>query len=206
MPAQHQIEYCHVDTKTGEILEGPMALPQNWGSVAGFCNLRGKDLVKYNWYPVRDDGVVATGEEYVLMFLQEHGVVIKAPIGNRIFRGGQRYAIIQLYKMFEFFTTLAFFSPVLGKVYKFPNAPCEHVHRQNCLMAKEDYSCLAETQDRKWVRVTVPHKDIPSLMKDAVAVHNQQLEKMDAAIEDVKSCSQAELLALLDTNFADYYG
>lgn len=205
MPAQHQTEYCHVNVKTGEILEGPMALPQNWGNVAGFNNLKPKSLIKYDWYPVRDDGVVREGGEYVLMYLPEHRCVIKAPMGSKVYRGGQRYAVLHLYQMFEFFTVRPFYSPVLGEVYRFPNRQCEHLQRLNCLATKQDYTCLAENMDEEWVEVTVPHKDIDSLMKDAVNSHNQYLNKMFLGLEDVKQASDAELIALVDTNMSDYY-
>lgn len=206
MPAQHQREYCHVDRKTGEILEGPRTLPQDWGSVAGFKHLKRQQLIKYDWFPVRDDGVVSEGQEYALMFLPEHLIVIKIPMGDKVYRGGQRYAVLHLYQMFEFYTVLPFYSAVLGEVYKFPNKQCEHAHRQNCLMTGEDYSCLAETLNREWVRVTVPNKDIKVLMKDALNSHNQQLEKLFVGLEDIQSASDKELIALLDTNLSDYYG
>jgi hypothetical protein len=206
MPAQHQIEYCHVNTKTGEILEGPMALPQNWGSVAGFKHLKRTELMKYDWYKVRDDNVVRTGQECVLMFLPEHRIVIKVPMGHPTYRGGQRYAVLQLYEMFGFYVQQSFYSPVMGEVYKFPNKQCEHVHRQNCLATGQDYSCLAETLDGKWARVTVPNASIKLLIEDAVSIHNQFLEKMLAGVEDVKGATDAEVVALLDTNFIDYYG
>jgi len=206
MPAQHQTEYCHVNTKTGEILEGPMALPQNWGSVAGFHHLKGKDLTKHNWYPVRDDGVVREGAEFTMLFLPEHSVVLKVPLGDKVYRGGTRYATLQLYAMFEFFTVMGFYSTVLGTAYKFPNKQCEHIHRQNCLAIEEDYTCMAETLDRECVRVTVPHNKLKSLMKDAVNSHNQQLEKLFVGLKDIQSATDAQLIALLDTNLADYYG
>jgi hypothetical protein len=206
MPAQHQKEYCHVDTKTGEILEGPMALPQNWGSVTGFKHLKGKDLIKYDWYQVRDDSVVRPGGEYALMFLPEHKIVIKVPMGHKTYRGGQRYAILQLREIFGFYTMDSFYSPVAGPVYKFPNKQCEQVQRQNCLVTGQDYSCLAETLDGKWERVTVPNAAIKLLIEDAVSIHNQLLEKLLAGVEDVKGATDAEVIALLDTNFIDYYG
>lgn len=183
-----------------------MALPQDWGSVAGFKHLKDKTLAKYHWYPVRDDSIVGEGDKYTMMFLPEHGIVIKTPADTETYRGGQTYAITQLYRMFEFFTTLAFYSTVLGEVYKFPNAACEHVHRQNCLMSGEDYSCLAEGPHKKFERVTVPHQRIKSLIEDAASIHNQQLEKLLAGVDDITHASDAELQALMDTNFADYYG
>lgn len=183
-----------------------MALPQNWGSVAGFNHLKGSDLTKHNWYPVRDDGVVRADGEYTFMFLPEHAVVLKVPLGDKVYRGGTRYAVLQLYATFEFFTIMPFFSMVQGEAYKFPNKQAEHLHRQNCLAVGEDYSCMAETLDRRWVRVTVPWKDIPVLIRDAVKSHNQQLEKLFVGLEDIKGATDAELIALLDTNLADYYG
>jgi hypothetical protein len=200
------MEYCHVDKKTGEILEGPKALPQDWGSVAGFKHLGVVALRKFDWYPVRDDSVVPEGAEYVLLFLPEAQFVIKAPMGNKIYRGGQRYAIIHLHQMFEFYAVIPFYSDVLGTVHKFPNKPCEQLQRQNCLAAGMDYSCLAETIDRKFLRVTVPHENIKALIKDAAGWHNQQLEKLFVGMEDIKNATNKELVAMLDTNMLDYYG
>lgn len=206
MPAQHQEEYCHVDTKTGEILEGPKALPQDWGSVSGFWHLRGKDLAKHNWYPVRRDGVVPAGSEYKAVYLPEHQLVIKLPLGQAGALGSSQYAIVQLYQMFGFFTKRPFHSEILGEVYLFPNTEHEQRHRQNCLLVKEDYVCMAETLDRKKVRVVVPHNQIKVLIKGAVNSYNNHLERLFVGLEDIQNSTDKELVAILDTNLADYYG
>lgn len=206
MPAQHQIEYCHVDPKTGEILKGPMALPQNWGSVAGFCHLRGKDLNKHNWYPVRQDNAVNRGAQFKLLFLPEHQLVIKTPVGGPGAQGGTRYALLQLYQMFGFFTAKPFYSDILGETHMFPNTEHEQRHRQNCLLIDEDYICMAENLDRKQVRVVVPCDQIKVLIRDAVAAYNVELENLFTGLDDIQGATEAQLIAILDTNLADYYG
>jgi hypothetical protein len=206
MPAQHQTEYCHV-SKSGEILEGPKALPQNWGSVAGFCHLKGKDLTKHNWYPVREDMMANRSSDYKLLFLPEHEVVLKVSAsGGRSMRPTTQHALKQLYHMFGFFTVMPFYSEVLGEVHKFPNTEHEQRHRQNCLLVEEDYECMAEDLDRKPVRVVVPCDQIKTLIKDAVIAHNKELGNLFTGLEDIRDATDAQLAAILDTNLADYYG
>jgi hypothetical protein len=205
MPAQHQIEYCRVD-KQGNIFEGPMVLPQDWGSISGFKHLRGKDLTKHGWYPLVDDGGIREGAGYNMLFLPEHGYVVKVPLGGPGFSGSKKYAMIQLYRMFAYFTTTSVYSDVLGELHLFPNTEHEQRHRQNCLLVEEDYVCMAENIGLEKVRVTVPHTKIKVLIRDAVVSYNKQLERLFRGMEDIQSATDAQLVAILDTNMADYYG
>lgn len=206
MPAQHQDEWCHVDVRTGDILEGPMALPRIWGGVNGFNNLKAPELMRRNWFPVRDDSVVPEGAEHTFLFLPERSMVLKVPLGDKVYRGGTQYAILQLYQMFTFFTEYPFYSDVTGEMFLFPNKACEQAQRNNCFNSGRDYTCMAQTLGRKHIRVFVPHCDIHRLMGDAAAHHDTVLEKLFRGLADIQIATDAELVALLDTNLADYYG
>lgn len=206
MPAQHQEEYCHVNKKTGEILKGPMALPHNWGNVSGFCHLGRKDVARHNWYPVKQDSSVKQGSQYKLLFLPEHQVVIKIPAAGAGYRPTSQYAISRLYQMFGFYSAHPFRSEILGEVYKFPNTEHEQRHRQNCLLVEEDYVCMAEDLNRKHVRVVVPCDQIKVLIKDAVMAYNKELDNLFTGVEDIYNATDVQLAAIMDTNFADYYG
>jgi hypothetical protein len=206
MPAQHQTEYCRVDPKTGGILEGPMALPQIWGNVNGFCHLQRKELAKYRWYPVKEDTTVVVAE-YRLLFLPEKELVLKLPAGGGNYKPSTKHTIKMLYQMFGFYITLPFYSDVMGDTtYSFPNTHFEQRHRLNCIVAEADYTCMAQTLGHKEVKVTVPCDKIKRLVKDSVSEYNKQLDNLFAGLEDIHNATDAQLVAILDTNLSDYYG
>ncbi len=207
MPAQHQDEYCHVNPKTGEILEGPMALPQNWGSVSGFCHLKDNALRKHNWFAVADDGVVRPGEPYEAVFLPERQLVVKVKSHGTAGHGRRQYALLHLYTIFAGAAGLPFACETPAGVFMFKNSPVERAQMQSCLLLKRDYTCMAQRLSNKQLeKVIVEYHDVQTLLEASADAYEAQADKMLAAMDDINSSTEEQIVAILDTNLADYYG
>lgn len=196
-----QLEYCRVSVATGDILEGPIPLPKDLGSVRGFCNLPPKELRRYGWFPV---DIANVPKPYGLMFLPELGKVVKThqrgPMGGR-----KEFAIIALRQKAQLLFEEPFYSDVLGRILRFPNTSSDQLHRLNCLQVGADYSCSAWSTERRFELATVPCDQINGLIKDSVAVHNKNLASVAAAYKGIGEASDREIVALIDTRFVDYF-
>lgn len=197
--------FCRVDKKTGEILEGPRALPQNWGNVTGFNNLRASDVKKYGWYEVHnqssksDLGII----NFSYIFLPEKEIVLAVPNAKI---GLTRYAFDMLQQLYHMRRTKSFYSDVMGLINEFPNTPMDQLQRLNCMAIGDDYSCIVVNKDGLYEKVTVSHQVLEKLLWDARYTQNEELAKFEEGIRRIREAkNDDELKVLIDTNFVDIY-
>jgi len=203
-PAANRL-FCRVDRKTLEVVEGPKPLPQKWGNVTGFNNLRAPDVKKYGWYPMAEFSLVDREETFSLVFLPEKEHVVKVyPLNGA--QGLQQHAIALLRAGHQHaLASVRFRSTALGEPLLFPNAPADAEYRHSCFLLAKDYECMAQTLDGEHRFVTVPFDKIEALMLDIHARYSQLNQKLKEGLEQIANETPAGLRALLDTDLVDLY-
>lgn len=203
-PAPKQL-YCQVNPKTGKVVDGPRELPQKWGNISGFDNLRPKDLAKYHWYPMADYSLVhEKATKYGLVFLPEKGVVMKTPEDAP--RGLRDSAVAHLAMHFQHNTAgREIASSVLGPIYFFPNSVTDQVLRLTCMLTGAHYECMARSEAGMFERVLIPNAAIPHLLEDVMKNYKKRLSEYEAGVARVIKEDENGLRALFDTSFVEFY-
>jgi len=197
--------YCVVDLKTGTVVEGPRELPQKWGNISGFNNLRENEVKKYGWYPMAEYSLVNPKDtKFSLVFLPEQEVVVKT--NEDANRGLKDTAVLHLAVQFKHnITNREVMSDVLGPTYYFPNTEADQIMRLTCMVTGAPYECMARLYQGNTERVVVPSASIPRLIEDAAKQYKQRLGEFEAGVTRINGESLAGLRALMDTQFAELY-
>lgn len=201
MANSDELEYCRVDVKTGDILEGPMPLPQNWGSVVGFNNLSPAAVRRYGWFPVSLNTVP---RPYGLMFLPERGIIMKVP-HKGVIAGRMQYAAAVMHQLADTYAQRPFYSDVMGDRYRFSNSYISQIHRLNCLQVKCHCKCQAENSDGHFEMISVPYQVIHRLIEDSTTAYGRVFDRLQVGLEGIATSTDKEIAALIDTQFVDYF-
>lgn len=197
-----QQEYCRVDVKTGEILDGPRTLPQNWGNVVGFKHLSAKDVRRYGWFPI--DSATSIPGSYGLLFLPERGIILKVP-NKGVVAGKTQYAMANAKQLAYRYAERDFASGVMGETMFFSNTFLDQAHRSNCLAAKMDCRCNARFVDNVYSYVTVPWQVLPRLIEDSVHAYDHVMMKLRDCLNGISTATDQQIAAMIDTAFVDYF-
>jgi hypothetical protein len=199
-------QYCLVDKKTGEVIDGPRDLPENWANVSGFHNLPPQDVKKYGWYPLTQySPTPGAHEDYSLVFLPEKEVVARVHLVTH--RGLRDLALASLRAQYNYRTSAADIPVTLDGVrYLIPNSVSDQMARMMCFIAETPYEGLVkDTSDGIFKVITIAPEDLPLVSKQVLGVYSEHMAVVKGALERIYEEDEDGLRALVDTDLAELY-
>lgn len=180
-------------------------MPQKWGNVSGFHNLRLPEIKKYNWYPVADYSITKSDdEEYALVFLPEKEIVIKT--GSQGERSLREYATNVLktrlqYKLYATYIRVK----VKGEVYGFPNELVDQLDRLTCLQLGKEYVCTARNAFNRMELITVSPEELRDILDTADEKYKTLMINFHTSLQKLQDADHNTLRVFIDTDFVDLY-